>query len=127
MYLLSMEERNKPYHQTGDLVKRKVKRSWSVNLQDLQCASFGICGFRKDIKSLHRPLMLLIALIINPVQQYNSRFDETAHIVNMAICVIIAWKQHQITHQTNDTEAHNAEVLLKISWGFFQFNFLRDK
>lgn len=94
-------KRSETHLQTCNLFTSVVEGPWWTDFQDVQCASFGICGIWKNIKSLRRSFILGITLVIYPMQQNFSRFYETAEVINVTISIAVTCHKAKFFYQSS--------------------------
>lgn len=61
-----------------------------MDLHHLELPPFRVDGLGENRQRLDRPFVLIILLVVGPRQQDHTGFDEAAHVVNVAVCILVA-------------------------------------
>lgn len=114
-------KRSETHLQTCNLFTSVVEWPWCMDFQDVQCASFGICGFRKNVKRLQRSFILGITLVIYPMQQNFSRFYETAEVINMTIGIVVTCQKAKFFIQSSGCLMYHPYKNCTDDFSFYNF------
>lgn len=60
-----------------------------MDLHHLELPPFRVNGLGENRQRLDRPFVLMVLLVVGPRQQDHTGLDEAAHVVNVAVCILI--------------------------------------